>query len=108
MNVHVWARLYELPMEYWDPAFLLDIAGGIGEPLKIYGKTLRKELGTFARVLVDVDLTKSLVEEFLIQRQRFEFMVYVDYENLPDFCSNCSAVGHNVDRCRLLGKDDVQ
>lgn len=89
-------------MEYWDPSFLFDLAGGIGEPLKIDGKTIRKELGTYARILIDVDLSKPLVEEILVQRERFEFLTYMEYENLPEFCRNCAAVGHDVSRCKSV------
>lgn len=72
-NSQVWIRIFELPMEYRDPAFLMDIAGGVGEPLKIDRRTLWKEMGNYAQVLVDIDFTKNLPEEILIQRERFEF-----------------------------------
>lgn len=54
-------------MEYWDPAFIMDLAGGIGEPLKIYVRTLRKKTGNYVRILVDIDFTKNIPEEILIQ-----------------------------------------
>lgn len=66
----------------------MDIAEGIGEPLWIDKKTSRKEFGTFARVLVDVYFTKPLQEEILLQRERFEFFTYVEYENLPKIFTN--------------------
>lgn len=84
----------------------MDIKGVIGEPLKIDDKTLRKELGSFARVLVDVDFTKNLPEEILIQREWFEFMTYLEYENLPAFCLQCMAVGHDLSKYRLSNIDD--
>lgn len=75
-------------------------------PLNIDDKTLQKELGSFVSVLVDIDFTKNLPEEFLIQRERFEFMTYLEYENLPAFCSHCAAVGHDFTRCRLANNAD--
>lgn len=92
-NCQVWIRMFELPVECWEPSFLMDIAGAVGEPLIIDDKTLQKEFGTFARVLVDIDFTKSLPGEILIQRERFEFMTYLEYENLPAFYSHWSSVG---------------
>lgn len=94
MNSQVWVRLFELSMEYWEPAFLMGIAGAKGEPLKI-DDSLRKEFGTYARRLVDINFAKPLPEDILIQRVRFEFMTYVGYENLPEFCEHCQAVGHS-------------
>lgn len=58
-NVQAWIRLFDLPMEYWDPSLLMDIPGGVVEPLRMDNKTLRKELGTFSRVFVDIDIIKN-------------------------------------------------
>lgn len=93
-------------MEYWDPAFLLDIDGGIGEPLRIDRRILRKEVGTYAHVLVDVDFTRLLLEEILVQRERFEFLTMVEYENIPSFCKHCIAVGHDVIERRYLNREE--
>lgn len=105
-NSQVWVRFFDLPMEYWDPIFLMDIAGGIGEPLRIDERTLRKEFGSFARVLVDMDFTRPLPEEILVQRERFEFFIYAEYEKLPSFCTHCVTVGHDVSQCKHLHSSD--
>lgn len=89
-------------MEYWEPVFLTDIVGAIGEPLNIDDRTSRKELGTYARLLVDIDFDKPLLEEILIQRERFEFLMFVEYENLLDFYDYFQVVGHSYSQCRLL------
>lgn len=104
MNSQVWIRLHELLMEYWDPAFLMDLACGIGEPLRIDAKMLRKELGTYVRILVDVDFTKGIPEEILVQREKFEFLIFVEYKNLPKFCSHCVTLGCDVHRCNVLSR----
>lgn len=51
-------------MEYWRPSILYAIGRGIGSPLKIDRKTLDREIGFFARVLIDVDLAKNIPEKF--------------------------------------------
>lgn len=53
-------------MEYWDPAIVIDMTIGIGEPHCIDDRTLRKEICTYARILIDVDFTRGLPEEILI------------------------------------------
>lgn len=55
---------------------------GICEPLRIGERTLRKELGTYARLLVDIDFYRDMPKEILVQHERFEFIVEVEYENL--------------------------
>lgn len=47
-------------MEYWDPIFLMDLEVGIGKPLKIDVGILRKEMGNYSRILVDIKITKNL------------------------------------------------
>lgn len=88
-------------MEYWHPFFLLDMAIGIGEPLRIDEKTLKKELQTYAKILIDIDFTKLLPEEILVQRERFEFIMKVEYENYPSFCRQYGSIGHDDIQCRL-------
>lgn len=51
---------------------------------------------------MDVDFAKPLLEEIMIQRERFEFLTSVEYENLEDFCDHCQAFGHCYSQCRLL------
>lgn len=51
-------------MVYWDLAFLIDIGCGIGDPLRIDERILQKELGTYAWLLIDADISKVLLEKF--------------------------------------------
>lgn len=84
----------------------MDISGGIREPLRIDEKMWKKEIRTFTRVLVDVDFTKPLVDEILLQTERFGFITSVEYENLPSFCRHCVSVGHDVCQCRVLNREE--
>lgn len=55
---------------------------------------------------MDVDLTKTLPEDIFVQRERFEFMVFMEFENIPDFCNHCSVVGHDIQRCKYFNRDE--
>lgn len=55
-NAHVWARIHELHLEYFDEEMVLYLAGGIGTALQADPFTIKKTLGHFAKVLVDVDM----------------------------------------------------
>lgn len=46
--------------EYWHPKILLDIARGIGTPLKIDKATIEGDFHHFARVFVELDLLVKL------------------------------------------------
>lgn len=76
-NAQVWIQIFDSPLEYWRPSILFGITRGIGLPLKIDRRTLNKEFGLFARVLVDIDFTKYLPDEILVTRRNKEFFVNI-------------------------------
>ena len=59
----VWARLPELPIEYYDKEVLFDIGAALGRTIKIDPITERQEKGRFARICVEVDLRRPLVTQ---------------------------------------------
>lgn len=68
---------------------LFEITGAIGTPLIIDAATQKRTFGHYAQVLVDIDISRRLIYEFMVEREGFAFPVEVDYEWLPDFCSHC-------------------
>ena len=99
-TAQVWCRFFNLGWEYWHPQILTSIAKGIGSPLKIDKATLEGDFGHYARILIDVVLSKNLQESIILERDGHSFFVNIEYENLPDFCSHCQSVGHAVINCR--------
>ena len=100
-NVQVWVRLWDLPWVYWHPQILSDIARAIGVPLRLDQTTVNGDYGHYARVLVDVDLKNPLLYQVEIDCEDECGFVTVEYENLPDFCTTCSSIGHPATRCKL-------
>jgi hypothetical protein len=49
---------------------------------------------------VDLDLKKPPVYKILVERIDFAFFVEIEYESLPDFCSFCNCIGHDVKVCK--------
>lgn len=52
----VWARFYNLPLEYKHAQNIFSVARGIGIPLKIDPRIINLNLRIYARVLTKVDL----------------------------------------------------
>jgi len=71
-------------------------------PLLIDNVTKNKLFGHYARVLVDLDLFKDIFYEVLVEREGFAFQVAIEYEGLPEFCTHCKSIGHNVTSCCWL------
>jgi hypothetical protein len=106
LSAQVWVRFYGLSQEYWRPNILFAIASSIGILICIDAITakpmMERTFGQFVRVLVDMDLSQTLRDKVLVERKGFAFFVELDYENLPDFCSNCKILGHNMHNCKKL------
>ena len=59
-HAQVWIRLLELPQEYWMDRTLREIACAIGTSLLIDSATQNRVFGRYARILVDMDLSKQI------------------------------------------------
>jgi len=103
-NTHaqVWIRLLELPQEYWMEQTLREIASAVGTPLVIDNATSKRLFGHYARILVDMDFSRKIFHEIVVEREGYAFPVVVAYEWMPDFCSHCQNIGHDVTVCRRL------
>ncbi|MCI21095.1 hypothetical protein A2U01_0042259, partial [Trifolium medium] len=106
VSAQVWVRIYGLSQEYWRPNIIFAIASSIGTPICTDAVTamplMERTFGQFVRVLVDMDLSQTLRHKVLVERKGFAFFVELDYENLPQFCSNCKVIGHHVGNCKKL------
>jgi len=67
--------------------FCLTMRAGVGVLLKFDEMTLKGYYGHFARMLIDVDLAKSLPDSLMLEVREDCLFTSLDYENLPVFCS---------------------
>jgi len=49
-----------------------------------------------------MDFSRKLFHEITVEREGFAFNVEVSYEWLPDFCTHCQTIRHDVSACRWL------
>jgi hypothetical protein len=95
-HTHVLIRLWEIPQEYWIERTLYEIAGAVGTPLLIDNVTKNRLFGHNACILVDLDLSNDIFYEVIVEWVGYAFPVAIEYERLPDFCTHCKSIGHNV------------
>lgn len=111
-SAQVWLKIHGLSQEYWRKRIIFAIASSVGTPICVDSITskpaIERTFGHFARVLIDIDLSKELRYEVLVERRGYAFFVELEYENLPDFCGYCQAVGHNVSVCRKANKKHME
>jgi hypothetical protein len=94
-NVAVWVRISGLPIEYYDSRVLKSIGNKIGSTVKVDKNTLMQERGKYARICVEVDLTKSLLAMFMIKGRKYN----IEYEGLHLLCKGCGKFGHYIEGC---------
>lgn len=91
----VWVRFPGLNLLYYNESVLMGIASVIGKPIRVDKNTLNIERGRFARVCVEIDLTKPVVGKYSLDEQWY----MVEYEGLHLICSTCGCYGHLTQTC---------
>ncbi|KAF3951998.1 hypothetical protein CMV_022404 [Castanea mollissima] len=68
VKVYVWVRLPKLPIEFYDTSVLREIGGAIGPVLRIDSYTVSGTRGSYARLCLQIDLTKPLIDTIRVGR----------------------------------------
>ncbi|XP_074293049.1 uncharacterized protein LOC141619947 [Silene latifolia] len=85
----------------WSSKGLSKVASFVGRPICADEFTTNKSKLAFARILIEVDLSKDLPTSVSFKtpfRGRVEQKI--EYEWLPYFCQACRRIGHTKDKCR--------
>lgn len=102
-RVPIWIRLPDLELKYWGVPSLMKIAGLIGKPIKADRATTEREMLSFSRVMVEVNVKQELpdVVEF-VNEWGYNKLQEVKYEWKPIHCTNCGGMGHDAEKCRRV------
>ncbi|XVF17065.1 hypothetical protein REPUB_Repub10bG0085200 [Reevesia pubescens] len=96
-------RLPKLPIEYFYEDILMDIGRKVGKPLKLDANTSLAIRGKFARICVEVDLSKPLISRIRVGN----FIQVIEYEFMHTVCFECGVYGHRMGKCpqKILAPD---
>ena len=91
----VWIRLPSLPLHFWGEETPSRIVSAVGVP-NLADDCIAKQLKvSYARVLVEVDITKEFVKDIKVRNStRREFTQRAIPKRRPFFCHKCNKVGH--------------
>ena len=81
---------------------MCEIAGSIGTPLVIDNAAKYRVFGHYARLLVDMVLSRNIFREIMVDREGYAFPMEVVYEWLPEFCTHCKSISHSVNNLPLV------
>lgn len=94
----VWIHIHGIPYHCRSSNILLSLASSIGSPLKLDYITASKTLLNYARILINLVLSKPKPIEIKVELEGdSEALLSASYENLP--CSNCLSPGHSENFC---------
>ncbi|CAI0469648.1 unnamed protein product [Linum tenue] len=94
----VWVQLPAFPVHYYHREVLFSLGNMIGRTIKLDYHTLHQQRARFARIAVEIDLSKPLVTRIRLDGQ----WQYLEYENLPEVCFECGKIGHSESSCPKL------
>ncbi|KAL5769783.1 hypothetical protein ACOSP7_013937 [Xanthoceras sorbifolium] len=92
----IWVRLSRLPMEFIDADLLWRSGGMSGNTLKVDPVTETQARGRFARLCVEIDISKPLLGSLFVNGRT----IRVKYENMELICFNCGIYCQSKDTCR--------
>ncbi|CAI0424058.1 unnamed protein product [Linum tenue] len=81
----VWARLLEIPIHFFHPEAVMKIGRRIGKPIRVDPATRTGAQSYYARVCVQVDLTKPLLSHFRIDGKKY----FIQFEGLERIYLQC-------------------
>ena len=90
-----WIRIPGLNPAFYDESFLMSVAQVIGHPVRVDINTLRGDRGKFARICVEIDLTKPVIGKVMLEDDWYK----IEYEGLHVICTKCGCYGHRSSEC---------
>ncbi|XP_058742315.1 uncharacterized protein LOC131614777 [Vicia villosa] len=102
VNVAVWIRISGLPVEYYDPKVLQVIGNLVGRTVKVDKNTMQSVRGKYARICVEVDISKPLLAMFELKDKSYR----VEFEGLHLLCIICGKFGHYKEGCSMKKNAD--
>lgn len=90
----MWVRLHNLPLHFWHHNVLAGIGNYLGKFLKVDANRVSKGFFMFARICVELDLSKGLPDRILLFHNNQWWSQPLDYDNTTLCCCTCLQTGY--------------
>ncbi|CAN1147702.1 hypothetical protein LINPERHAP2_LOCUS16026, partial [Linum perenne] len=94
-TILTWVRLPRLPIHFFNEIAVTRIGNCIGKTVMLDLATTEGARARYARVCVEVDISKPLHGKYMIENRTF----LVEYESLENICTSCGFYGHKSEEC---------
>lgn len=98
-RVDQWIRIPRLPWEFWEQETLTELLRNVGSMVRVDHTTLLRQKGKFARVCLNLDISKPLPGTLRIPTPLRELSIPIIYEGLHEVCALCGSTEHSLDQC---------
>ncbi|CAN1335310.1 hypothetical protein LINPERPRIM_LOCUS36697, partial [Linum perenne] len=103
-KIMTWVRLPKLPIQFFNRLAVERIGNHIGRTVRLDLVTSEGARARYARVCVEVDLSRPLLGKYVIEDKVF----LVEYESLDNICYSCGLYGHKEEECKpAVSTEDV-
>eukprot|EP00253_Pinus_taeda_P003030 PITA_03030 len=96
-KMSVWVRLHNLPLHFWIPKVFEAMGNAIGKYLKQDMERITRDIHTFARICVEVDLSQGLPDSIILIHNNIQWNQPLDYENTAFRCHGCQKTAKDED-----------
>ncbi|CAK8544545.1 unnamed protein product [Lathyrus sativus] len=97
-TIPIWIKLPQLPLHLWGAKNRAKIASVLRTPLMTDECTANRYRISYARVLVEIDITQAVITEIAITDEKGEKMQQqVEYEWRPPYCTKCQRIGEKCE-----------
>lgn len=107
-KILVWVRRHNLPLHLLHPKVLEGIENMVGRYIKLDTQRIEEAISTFARICVEVELSKGLTDCILLTHNNQCWTQLLDYENITFRCRLCLQTRHLQNTCPLEKKDSMR
>ncbi|XP_042016200.1 uncharacterized protein LOC121764210 [Salvia splendens] len=95
----IWCNLIGLPIHLFDQSALFAIGKLLGTTFQVDRATANKSRLSFARICIEIDITKPPPEEISLDICGHEVVQQVKWDKIPSYCGECKHVGHKSEVC---------
>ena len=104
-EIPLWVNFPKLPLNCWGFGSLSRIASAIGVPLFADECTTKQTRISYARMLIEVDVTKAIPQQITVADPSGRtFVQEVVMEWKPQYCDKCQKIGH---QCKSVTQEEI-